>query len=55
MATIYQNNDVSISIEIANEDEAKVNINGKNLIWISRSEREEFEKELTNLFDKYRI
>lgn len=55
MATIYSNNDVTITLENQNEEESTVNFNGKNLIWISRSEKEEFEKELNELFDKYRI
>jgi hypothetical protein len=40
---------------VVDEAEAKVNINGENLIWISRSEKEQFVKELTELLDKYRI
>jgi hypothetical protein len=53
--TIYQNNDVVITIERKNVHEAKVNINGDNLISISISEADQFKKELTELLDRYRI
>lgn len=52
---IYLNNEVSITIEIVDTNEAKVNINGKNLIWISRESQDEFKNKLKNLLDKYRI
>lgn len=55
--TIYANNDVAIEIErVANDScEAKVNVNGENLIWISLEEKDEFVKELNDLLNKYRI
>lgn len=53
--TIYQNNEVCIAIERVDEYEAKVNCNGENLIWISISEQDGFEKELNELLDRYRI
>jgi len=53
--TIYENNDVEILSERQDEYEAKININGQNLIWISLSEEENFKRELTDLLDKYRI
>ncbi len=53
--TIYQNNSVTISIERVDEYEAKVNINGQNLMWISRDQQEDFIKELTTVLDNYRI
>ncbi len=52
---IYSNNECSIEIERANSDEAKVNINGQNLIWISREDQELFREQLTQLLDKFRI
>lgn len=55
MAKIYQNNEVVITVDRENEDEASVNINGRNLIWISREEQDEFTKELTKILNKYRI
>jgi len=55
MATVYNNNEVKITIERENPEEAKVNINGKNLIWISREQEDDFKKELSALLDKYRI
>lgn len=53
--TIYQNNDVVIILEPVDSHEAKVNINGKNLMWISLQEADEFKRELSALLDKYRI
>jgi hypothetical protein len=53
--TIYANNDVEITVERVDAWEGKVNVNGKNLIWISITEAEKFQTELTNLLDKYRI
>lgn len=55
MATIYQNNDVEITIDSVDEHEANVNINGETLIWISRAEQDDFKKALRELLDKYRI
>lgn len=55
MVKIYENNDVEITSEKQDEFETKINVNGKNLIWISLSELENFKKELTELIDKYRI
>ena len=53
--TIYENNSVAIQVEIVDRYEAKINCNEKNLIWVSRSDIDDFEKELTALLDKYRI
>lgn len=53
--TIYQNNDVTITAKVVDTFESKININGDNLIWISRQEQSNFKKELTELLDKYRI
>jgi len=53
--TIYQNNDVRIELERVDEYEIKVNCNGENIIWISKGDEDIFQKELTELFDKYRI
>ena len=53
--TIYSNNSVEITVEIVDSHEAKVNVNGENLIWISRDQLEDFEHALTNLLDNYRI
>lgn len=53
--TVYSNNDVEITIESFDESEAKVNVNGENLIWISREDENEFRCELRALLDKYRI
>lgn len=53
--SIYNNNEVNITIDRVDDYEAKVDVNGKNLIWISREQQEEFEKALTDLLDKYRI
>ena len=55
MATIYENNEVLIETERVNELECKVNINGKNLIWISSEEEPEFKEELGALLDRFRI
>lgn len=52
---IYQNNDVTITVEAVDSIEAKVNINDKNLIWISREQETEFIKELNEILDKFRI
>ena len=53
--TLYENNDVEITLQPVDEFEAKVNVNGKNLIWISVTEAESFQRELADLLDKYRI
>lgn len=53
--TIYQNNDVEITIEPQDEYESKIDVNGENLIWISNDESNDFKIELSNLLDKYRI
>lgn len=56
--TIYQNNDVEITLERAtppNHVELKVNVNGQNLIWISAEAAEDFRHELSEVLDKYRI
>jgi hypothetical protein len=52
---IYENNDVTIEVTSENIDEATVNFNGNNLIWISRETQEDFILKLTQLFDDYRI
>lgn len=53
--TIYSNNEVTITTEVVNTHEAKVNVNGKNLIWISREFEKEFKDKLEALLDNYRI
>jgi hypothetical protein len=53
--TIYQNNDVEITVERVDFHESKINVNGHNLIWISAIEQEDFRHELSALLDKYRI
>ena len=55
METIYSNNEVKIDIVPVDAMEAKVNVNDKNLMWISREEAPKFKKELQELLDKYRI
>ena len=55
MSLIYQNNDVRISSERIDQYEAKININGENLIWISRDQEDAFKNELSELLNKYRI
>ena len=53
--TVYHNNDVEITIEPVDSHEAKVNVNGQNLIWISRETEWEFKTKLSQLLDEYRI
>lgn len=53
--SIYSNNDVNIEMEFVDGCEAKINCNGKNLIWISAEDSEAFKRELAELMDKYRI
>jgi hypothetical protein len=53
--TIYENNDVEITSERQDEHECKINVNGQNLIWISREDEMEFKRELSELLDRYRI
>jgi hypothetical protein len=53
--TVYSNNDVEITIESFDEFEAKVNVNGENLIWISTEDETDFRNELRALLDRYRI
>jgi len=55
MKVIYENNKVSIEIEVLDEYEYKVNCNGKNLIVIEAEKAKQFEHELSDLLDKYRI
>lgn len=55
MSRIYENNSVVIEIERIDELESKVNFNGDNLIWISNEEAEQFEKDLCEVLNKYRI
>jgi len=55
MKTVYHNNDVEITSERQDQYETKINVNGKNLIWISNDEEVEFIRELSNLLDRYRI
>lgn len=52
---IYQNNDVTITAKAVDTFESKINVNGENLIWISRQEQSNFKKELSELLDNYRI
>lgn len=52
---IYQNNDVTITAKVVDTFESKINVNGENLIWISRQEQSSFKKELSELLDNYRI
>ena len=53
--TIYRSNEVTIEFEQKNDNEVKVNCNGENLILIDRNYQYEFEKELNELLEKYRI
>lgn len=53
--TIYQNNEVTITLEKVDFVEYKVNINGQNLIWISGETKERFIEDLKNLLDEHRI
>lgn len=53
--TIYQNNEVKITYEVVDTHEAKINVNGENLIWISRETKDEFVEQLKNLLDNFRI
>lgn len=55
METIYENNEVSIKIEQVDKYECKVNVNDKNLIWISIEDVSEFKNELCSVLDKFRI
>lgn len=53
--TIYRSNGVTIEFEKKNDNEVKVNCNGENLILIDSSYQYEFERELNELLEKYRI
>jgi len=53
--SIYQNNEVEITYEIMPPMEAKINVNGENLIWISIVDIDEFKNDLSEVLDKYRI
>ncbi len=55
METIYQNGDVTITIENSDPHEAQLKINGIPFIWLSRSEVPDFKKEFMDVLDKYRI
>lgn len=55
METIYENNEVVIEIDRVDEYECKVQVNGKNLIWISREDEPEFREQLSELLDRFRI
>lgn len=52
--TIYENIGVEFVLEEIDEYEAKIKVNDKTLIYISREQEAEFEEELKKLFDKYR-
>lgn len=51
---VYANNSVVIELQ-PHELDAEVIINGKNLMFISASEIENFKKELSELLDKFII
>ena len=53
--TIYENIGVEFVLEEIDEYEAKIKVNDKTLIYISREQEAEFEEELKKLFDKYTI
>ena len=53
--TIYENIGVEFVLEEVDEYEAKIKVNDKTLIYISREQEAEFEEELKKLLDKYRI
>ena len=53
--TIYENIGVEFVLEEIDEYEAKIKVNDKTLIYISREQEAECEEELKKLFDKYRI
>lgn len=53
--SIYNNNDCDITSEAQDAYEAKINVNGENLICISLEDEEEFRRELSTLLDNYRI
>ena len=53
--TIYENIGVEFVLEEIDEYEAKIKVNDKTLIYITREQEAEFEEELKKLFDKYRI
>lgn len=53
--TIYENIGVEFVLEEVDKYEAKIKVNDKTLIYISREQEAEFEEELKKLFDKYRI
>ena len=55
MATIYENNEVLIETERVDEFESKINVNGKNLIWIESDKEQEFKEQLSALLDRFRI
>ena len=55
MKTIYQNNSVEIQLEVVDEYESKVNVNGKNLIWICNEDADSFIDELSAVLKHYRI
>lgn len=55
METVYENNDCKITVNRVDEFECKVDVNGKNLIWISVEQKEEFIHDIQSVLDKYRI
>jgi len=52
---IYQNNAVEITYKKHDADEARIDVNGKNLIWISTEHQDKFKKDLLEVLDNYRI
>ena len=53
--TIYQNNQVKITSEQHDKHECRIDVNGQNLIWISKEDEENFKIVLNAILDKYRI
>lgn len=53
--TVYENNEVEITIDRVDNYESTVNVNGENLIWISSQDADNFKWELRELLDSYKI
>lgn len=53
MYEIYENNGVKVTMYSYDDCLAERMFNGKNLIWISRNDVEDFAKEFVELMNKY--